>query len=267
MKKILLASVAALTFAGAASAADLRAPIRAPVVAPVYNWTGCYIGGFIGGAWNAENVSVLDNNGYNNAVYNVGPFDRWNYDLDSSFIGGGTLGCNWQPIGSPLVLGLEGEIGYMKLTGQAYDPIVGFQAFPGTLSSTKVGDWYGIIAPRLGYAWDRAMVYLKGGVAFVDVDVTVVDPVGAAQQLPSYTDSSSVATWTIGGGLEYAFDWNWTLKAEYMYIGLEDTRTVCGLSTGIVNNYCFDHEFNGVHTAKVGLNYKFGYSAPLVARY
>jgi hypothetical protein len=39
-------------------------------------------------------------------------------------IGGGTLGCNWQPVGSPFVLGIEGEVGYMKLEGSAFDPLI-----------------------------------------------------------------------------------------------------------------------------------------------
>ena len=43
----------------------------------------------------------------------------WNAGSDSSFIGGGTVGCNWQPVGSPWVLGIEGEAGYMKLEGAA----------------------------------------------------------------------------------------------------------------------------------------------------
>ena len=50
------------------------------------------------------------------------PPHSWNADLGTSFIGGGTLGCNWQPVGSPFVLGLEGEAGYMRLSGQAFDP-------------------------------------------------------------------------------------------------------------------------------------------------
>ena len=65
MKKVLLATAAVLGFVGAASAADLRPLPARPVVVPVFNWTSCYIGGYVGGAWGAENVRVLDVNGYN----------------------------------------------------------------------------------------------------------------------------------------------------------------------------------------------------------
>ena len=34
--------------------------------------------------------------------------------------------------------------------------------------TTKIGDWYGVIAGRLGVAFDRVLLYAKGGVAFVD---------------------------------------------------------------------------------------------------
>src|SRR5437868_15059935 len=80
------------------------------------------------------------------------PPHSWSADLDSSFIGGGTIGCNWQPVGSPLVLGIEGEVGFMRLSGQAFDPntIAGAQTTPDVLGSAKVGDWYGMVTGRLG---------------------------------------------------------------------------------------------------------------------
>ncbi|MGZ8396650.1 MAG: outer membrane protein, partial [Rhodoplanes sp.] len=136
MKKVLLATAAVLGFVGAASAADLRPLPARPLVVPVFNWTSCYIGGYVGGAWGAENVQAVDVNGYN-----FFPSDAWSYDTESSFLGGGTLGCNWQPIGSPFVLGIEGELGYLRLTGSAIDPFDG-SAFS-LASTTRIGDWYG----------------------------------------------------------------------------------------------------------------------------
>jgi outer membrane immunogenic protein len=252
MKKILLATVAAIGFAGTASAADLAVrPV--PVYAPVFNWSGCYLGGYVGGAWNAENVQVFDVNGYNGF-----PLNYWSYDTDSSFIGGGTVGCNWQPIGSPWVFGIEGEIGAIDIKGTGYDP---YDPFFSINSTTKIGDWYGMVTGRLGYAWDRVLVYAKGGAAFLDVENTVTDPI----LNPGFiaTNKESVATWTVGGGLEYAFNWNWSLKAEYMFIGL-DNYNACG---AFGTTFCWNHDFEGIHTAKIGLNYRFGGGAPLVARY
>jgi hypothetical protein len=88
---------------------------------------------------------------------------NWNYDA-SSVIGGGTLGCSWQPVGSLLVPGLEGEVGNINLEGSAFNPLANT-----VFASAKVGDWYGIVAGRLDCLFDRAHVYVKGGAAFLNV--------------------------------------------------------------------------------------------------
>ncbi|EJW11518.1 outer membrane protein [Rhodovulum sp. PH10] len=255
MKKFLLATVATVAMAGMASAADLpaRMPVKAPpVVAPVFSWTGCYIGGYVGGAW-AEDATASDEylSGVTVPLYNYG------YSPDSSFIGGGTLGCNWQPVGSPFVLGIEGEVGYISLEGSALDPFD-----PTVTSSTKIGDWYGMITGRLGYSWDRMMIYVKGGAAFVDVENTLTDTFFGF----SSSTSDTITTWTVGGGVEWALDPNWSIKAEYMYIALDETQTQGAFVTG-VGTVVNDIQIDGIHTAKVGLNYRFGSAPPLLARY
>jgi outer membrane immunogenic protein len=82
--------------------------------------------------------------------------------------------------------------------------------------------------------------------------------------------SKTVTTGTLGGGIEWAFADNWSIKGDYMFIGLGDlhTETSCSsatLASGATvggGQFCFNHEFHGVHTAKIGLNYRFG---PVVA--
>src|SRR5882672_3579391 len=131
---------AALVAIGSAKAADLRMPVKAPPIVAAFSWTGCYVGGYAGGAWNGDGATFTDQgqNGLGAAgsiavppfqsyaggatAARIVPPHSWSADLDPSFIGGGTLGCNWQPVGSRFVLGLEGEIGYLRLHGQAFDP-------------------------------------------------------------------------------------------------------------------------------------------------
>jgi outer membrane immunogenic protein len=168
MRGLKLGTVAlwTLAVAGTAGAADLRRPVPPPAPPPVFNWTGCYIGGYVGGAWSDRDATFSDRGNstflaYSGGITNPrreGPHS-WDVGLDSSFIGGGTLGCNWQPVGSPFVLGIEGEAGYMKLKGSAFDnlinsslPLSSVRATPDVLGSAKVGDWYGMITGRLGYA-------------------------------------------------------------------------------------------------------------------
>ncbi len=151
---------------GAAYAADLKPAYKAPPPAPVvYNWSGFYIGGFAGGAWGGD-ASSTDLNGWDVAGSN------WSHGLDSSFIGGGTIGWNWQAPGSPWVWGLEGEFGYIKLEGLAATSSLG----PATVSTSTVGEWYGFAGGRLGYAWDRTLLYAKGGAAFVDLNRATFTP-------------------------------------------------------------------------------------------
>lgn len=278
MRKYLLAGVVAVALPATAFAADIpmKAPPRPPV--PVlYSWTGCYLGGYVGGAWQGSNGAEFTDLGNTTrgsfsggvvASNNV-PSHSWSDDLGSSFIGGGILGCNWQPVGSPFVFGIEGELGYLRLTGEAFDPntLVRSQTTLDVLGSATIGNWYGMATGRLGYAFDRVLLYVKGGAAFVRTQASVLDQctaTGCGNWLISTSGSQTITTWTIGGGLEWAFAQNWSVKGEYMFIGLNDhdfqTSGIATTSTGAVVSggpFVFNHSFNGINTAKIGLNYKF----------
>jgi outer membrane immunogenic protein len=285
-----LASAALFAFAVAApaGAADLgRMPVRAPVAAPPppFTWTGCYIGGFVGGAWTNDDVIFTDLGNATFRSFSGGVAAGRVEDVhsfavpldDSSIIGGGTLGCNWQFAGSPFVFGIEGEGGFMKLDGAAFDPLINpnltVTAFRGTadvLGAARVGDWYAMATGRLGYAFDRWMVYVKGGAAFVPIKASVVDtcasvPAGCGNWLIATGADDTATVGTIGGGIEWAFAPNWSIKAEYMFIGLSGHNlTSCGTATfasgAVVQGgaFCFNHDFPDIHTAKVGINLRFG---------
>ena len=187
MSKIVLGltTLAALATISSAGATDL--PVKAPRAVPAiaYNWSGCYVGGYVGGAFQGHKGAEFTDLGSTRfASYSGGvtaarvvPSHSWTDDLDSSFIGGGTLGCNWQNVGSPYVFGLEGEVGYLHLTGRAFDPntLVGLQNVLDVQGSAKIGDWYAMATGRLGYAWDRTLLYVKGGAAFGPRHASVTD--------------------------------------------------------------------------------------------
>jgi hypothetical protein len=68
-----------------------------------------------------------------------------------------------------------------------------------------------------------------------------------------------------GSTPEWAFAPNWSIKAEYMFIGLSGhDLTSCGtamLASGGRRGggpFCFNHDFPDIHTAKVGINRRFG---------
>jgi outer membrane immunogenic protein len=250
MRRFVIALLGATAMSAAANAADL--PVKAPPYQPPppFNWTGFYIGGYVGGAW-GQDFNATDVDGYNAAGEN------WGYGNPSSFIGGGTIGYNWQPVGSPWVFGLEGEFGYLHLSKSGPDPLS-----PGldTVADAHIGDWYGVFAGRLGYSWDHWLLYAKGGVAFTRVRASVVDACNTGAcgaDLINTSASEDRAGWALGGGLEYALNNNWSVKAEYLYLGVNQTLTSCGLDTAAGTQFCFDHEVKGVSTAKLGVNYRF----------
>ncbi len=199
-------------------------PVYSPPLPPI-NWNGYYVGGFAGGAISKENVAV----------------DGFNYGLDNSFIGGGTLGYNWQFAGSAFLAGIEGELGYMSLTGSAASP-----SDPAVVSSARVGDWYGVLAGRLGWlATPDWLLYAKGGAAWTELTADVFAHGSNA------TGSKTTTGWALGGGTEWMFLPQWSVKAEYLFLGIGDNIEACD------GGSCFDHNFSGVHTIKVGLNYHF----------
>ncbi len=265
MRRTAIIALAAVAFSlgavGGAFSADLprRAPPPMYAPAPVFTWTGFYVGGFVGAATSEKDVTVTELGSTAGGNYNtIG--NTWGYNLDTSFIGGGTIGYNWQFAGSPFVIGIEGEIGYMHLNGSGADPR---SPALDTVADTRVGDWYGVLAGRLGWAvvpnW---LLYVKGGAVWTDINASVVDsctvaPCGGATVNAS--GSKTETGWTVGGGAEWMFAPHWSVKAEYLFLGIDETIKVCGPggANAAGGTYCWNHDVQGIHTAKMGINYHF----------
>jgi outer membrane immunogenic protein len=244
LKHYLLAStICVLPFA--ASAADL--PVKAPmrVVQPVpFTWTGFYVGGSAGLISQDTVHTDLDGD----------------FNLSGSNPGGGTYGVpghgglfginagyNYQT--GNWVLGIEADIAAstldntMNLTGHFTDCRFGFQS---KLSSL------GTVRGRIGYAFDRALIYATGGFAYgkVDNNITNTTASGASETGQLINSSGWKTGWTAGGGLEYAVTNNWTVRVEGLYVDLGSTTAAnnSGCSFGFKNRYSL---------ARLGMNYKF----------
>ena len=161
------------------------------------------------------------------------------YGFGSSFVGGGTIGYNWQRPGSYSVLGIEGEVGYLHLTGSLQD----VNATAARLSSidsvdlSHLGDWYGVIAGRAGWSADRALFYLKGGAAFINHNYSFADNCiggGAPGCGPGFLVINRCTytqfTYAVGAGIEYAFNNNCSVKGEYLYLGSRKSYASSGTS-------------------------------------
>ena len=249
--RIIMSTVALAAFSQAAFAADLprrasqipEPPIQAEAP-PIFTWTGFYLGATAGGAFAGGN-RFTDVNGYNAA----GVVDR--VGGRSSIVGGVTAGYNYQ-FGS-LVAGVEGDLNFLNLRGSA--PAA---ASPGLDTRYAVRNGVlGTTRARLGYAFDRFLVYGTGGLAFTDTrfsvnDACTVAPCGAS----TIAGKGGVnATWTLGAGVEYAINRNWSAKAEYLFVATPG-KTFGGVTnTGAVDNFRVNN--SGVNIGRVGVNYRF----------
>ncbi len=126
---------------------------------------------------------------------------------------------------------------------------------------------FGTVRGRLGYAFDNVLVYGTGGWAWghanSTVQITCLGPgcPGASlfptTTLPSATVSFNPNGWTAGGGVEWAFLPNWTLRAEYLHLqfdGITEDRSTFVQSVTISNHVTANV---GVDMVRVGLNYLF----------
>jgi outer membrane immunogenic protein len=210
-----LTSVVALA---SANAADMY---RAPAAGgykdgPAYvgvNWSGLYVGVNGGGAWNGGNIDP-------------------GFESPSGGFGGGQIGYNWQGVWHPnLVLGVEADFQGADVSGST--PTI-FGPFKSELN------WFGTVRGRLGYAFDRALIYGTGGFAYGEVKNTF---------FPTETQTG----WVAGGGVEYKLSPAWSAKAEYQFLSLDANDANGAGRLGDAESGRTE-----VHTFRVGVNYFVG---------
>jgi outer membrane immunogenic protein len=211
MKKYLLAGAFVIASSPLALAADLG-----PAPVPVYDWTGFYLGLNAGAAWN--NSSVDEN--FDPSGPLGGLADQLEEDIEgdqTAFTGGAQAGYNWQI--DSFVLGLEADFNYLDFHESKDISIIG--AAPADASLDFKADWFGTVRGRLGFAADNFLVYATGGLAYGHSEVEAKADFGA-DTWHADEDKTNWG-WTIGGGAEYAFDENWIIGAEYLYVDLGDS--------------------------------------------
>jgi outer membrane immunogenic protein len=299
IRRILLASASAMALAGTALAADL--PSRAPP--PVYlppppTWTGFYAGLNAGGSW-------LGNNGVGTATTNVFDDPIIHFEGEGlgaaqsqtgvanvpagGVIGGGQIGYNYQ-FSPAFLVGIEADIQGLGVHGHGHFVGFGQDTFPddqvtSIVSSEKSVNWLGTVRGRLGWlATPTLLIYGDGGLAYGGVKASTAitsiwtNPVETfgEQWVPGFGSISKTQVgWTAGGGVEWMFMPNWSLKAEYLYYSLGNAHYALSTNsvdfsvpaTRTTNASLIGTRFNG-NIVRVGLNYHFNSGAPpVVARY
>ena len=256
----LMAGTAVFALASAAQAADLPARMAPPPVAavPIFTWTGFYVGAQVGFAFsdNNDNNRFFGNDtfvgpdGFTYAVDNNGFF---NDDNDDGFTVGGHVGYNFQ-FGS-FVAGVEGDIEWVDIGGNNNGFSMTRVATGETFAFSRGNDldFIGSIRGRLGYAIDRTLLYVTGGVAFANFD----DNRDSFAFNSPFFDNGNDDTewgWTIGVGAEYAFTNNLTARIEYRFTSFDRDN-----NNRFFVNTAFDRDNNAdFHAVRLGLSYKFG---------
>jgi outer membrane immunogenic protein len=234
------ASLLILTLTGAtalsANAADLSAPGYKDGPYVPMSWTGFYIGAHLGGAWGDMDIKDVDK-------LNGGA----KYTLSSSdVITGGQFGYNWQR--SNVVFGFESDIGWLGLNGQKFDP-----NFPGGTFSGLGSGFYGTLTGRLGYAFDRTLVYAKGGYALFSGQAFVDNSAGGFGGGRVFTGIWN--GWTVGTGVEYLLTPLWSIKIEYQHFdfGSQDALLI----TPANGNFRYSNDLTA-DSVKAGVNLHIG---------
>jgi outer membrane immunogenic protein len=270
-----LVSIVSLGFSGigGASAADMAVKARPMVpAATIYNWTGFYIGGNVGGAF--DNRSSEDPSGNFLLPGNL-PTAFSASITRSGFTGGGQFGYNWQ-IGT-WVWGLEADFNYVDFRSKSVSAVEPFAtafgsgAPPNTFTYNVGGqNFFGTVRGRVGYAWDRVLLYATGGLAYgsgITNSVTYTNAAPGVVYANFQGSSGTRVGWTVGGGLEYAVGNNWTVRGEYLYVDLDShNRTLVPVfvSGTPATGFSFaDRGGDRFSVARIGLNYKFG-GGPIV---
>ncbi|MDP3079087.1 outer membrane protein [Bradyrhizobium sp.] len=189
-------------------------------------------------------------------------------------VAGGQVGYNWQATRN-WVLGVEGDLSWTGIGQDSSTAILPVGNFVCVARSSTMGrdvNWLATVRGRVGYAWDRALFYATGGVAFSDLSYrggfVTAAAVGAP---PVYTApvafSSTKTGWVVGSGLEYGLASNWIIRGEYLFYHFDgdtangsDPRFAAPLGTAYTWND------TKLHVARLGLNYKFNQGS-VVAKY
>lgn len=248
MRTFILGSILGVALAGPSVAADKPVYKTLPPAASAWNWTGCYAGGHAGRLQVAQKDWINWTPG--GAFYgeSLGGHET------NSWFGGVQAGCDYQ-FAAGLVLGLQGDYAFADAEGRhdsAHEFGVAYHSHTKSLST---------VTGRLGYGWDRFLGYIKGGAAWErDGYAASTIVLGTV-----YTADVTRTGWTAGVGGEYAFTNILSGFVEYDYYDFGSrvialTPLLAGLPTALVDIK------DTKSVVRVGLNLRFGYAAPVIAK-
>jgi outer membrane immunogenic protein len=210
-----LAAVAVLAMSSAAFAADLSG-LGYFVYPPQFfrDWSGFYIGGTVGGGWATGTLT----DGITGASFTQN---------NAGFVGGGTFGANWEVI-PRYVLGLEGTLEGASIAKTSSTVGVTINGVANTVQGSTQTNWLSTVAARFGIVQYNMLFYGKAGGGWAYTTASLNDLTTCA----SASASDTVGGWLVGAGIEYPLTYNWTIKAEYDFLGLTNWTATSPLVPG-----------------------------------
>jgi high affinity Mn2+ porin len=225
---------------------------------PAFAWAGLHIGVNAGAGVPVASGGRLEaGGGFTSPAFDLAMPSR--DSAGASF--GAQVGYDWQE--GPWVYGLETELSFLGLrrasTGlfpapAAYGPlgIVGYG-----LAGDENGDYLASVRARLGYALDRTLLYVAGGVAaggWRGASSLVFHDAGPLGLFYAPVSQSSRMKYSLGAGVERALDEHWSTRLEYLYLNQQ-------LQTRVFDNG-LDFQFaarqrSEAHALRLALNYRF----------
>ena len=253
-------------------------------------WTGFYAGLNAGYNWGTNTDAYTQNwgtpirrpvAGQMQTIVPSAPIsmDGIASNAQDGFMGGAQIGYNYQWSNS-ILLGVEADIqgsntrGASRTSGAVTHALTGVTIVGSTGIQGGV-DYLGTVRGRIGYLWNPTLLlYGTGGFAYGGAFANVAQVAGAGDNSLWFGGgqrSQLLTGWTAGGGVEWMFMPNWSLKAEALYwdLGRMNIETATFNPTIGGNSWGRSSvNYSGV-TARAGINYHFtwGGSAPVVAKY
>jgi outer membrane immunogenic protein len=234
-------------------------------------WSGFYVGVNAGYAWgDADSRSKLacpdEFCAYTNpdSLAFIGGLGSGDVSGDG-FTGGVQAGYNWQR--GNIVFGIEADFNALDVEGTLFvDGVVpGGAGQRAEVTTTLSADWLLTVRARLGVTLSpTVLLYATGGLAIAEVEVAnkfldnAVDVGGGANNEGASSNSDVLTGWTVGGGLEWAIDRNWSIRGEYLYVdlGSVSTRTAVGALDLTPNTLDSSADLTA-HIVRAAISYRF----------
>lgn len=286
MNRIAICIAIAALIATPAVAADMPVKAPPPAPAPVYSWTGFYVGANGGYGWRDSRTITFTPNDPLIQVLTCGGSAGGTCAPPASFgvaggFGGYQAGYNWQ-FNRQWLAGVETDIDGSGIKGTGISNfLIGFPTTPAPSNFTVDQDikLFGTVRARLGYLpTDSLLIYGTLGFAYghivEDVALNTRAGVNASGGFSNNAffcvsgpycavghSSQTPTGWTAGGGFEYAFWNNLSVKAEYLYVNLgggDNFNLVMQSFPGFTpSSFTGAFSRTDFHTVRVGLNYQF----------